>query len=120
MANDRDKLIELLFRLFDKTFHRCVIEGVADNLLDNGVRVLPCSLGDTVYIIPKYNGKPYCGVVEDKIQMIGITSRGVHVKARNHHDHNKMYMLGRHAFLTKVEADRELIKLQGGKDSAKV
>ena len=114
MANDRDKLIELLFKLFDKTYHRCVIEGVADNLLDNGVRVLPCSLGDTVYIIPKYNGKPYCGVVEDKIQMIGITSRGVHIKARNYNDHNKMYMLGKQAFLVRGEAERELLKLQKG------
>ena len=114
MINTRDKLIELLWGFFDKTFHMCVIEGIADNLIDNGVTILPCNIGDTVYIIPKYNGKPYCGVVEDKVQMIGVTSRGVHVKARNHHDHNKMYMLGKHAFLVREEAERELLKLKKG------
>ena len=46
--------------------------------------------------------------------MIGITSRGVHIKARNYNDHNKMYMLGKQAFLVRGEAERELLKLQKG------
>ena len=65
---------------------------------------LPCKIGDSVYLIPTYQGKPYCGIVEDKVQMIGVTSRGIHIKARNHHDHNKMYMLGKGAFLSRDEA----------------
>jgi hypothetical protein len=69
---------------------------------------LPCKVGDTVYLIPTYNRKPYCGVVEDKVQMIGITSRGIHIKARNKHEFNKMYMLGKTAFLTKEEAEQAL------------
>lgn len=39
MSTDKEKLIGLLWRLFDKTFHMCVIEGVAGNLIDNGVVV---------------------------------------------------------------------------------
>ena len=69
---------------------------------------LPCKVGDTVYLIPTYNRKPYCGVVEDEVQMIGITSRGIHIKGRNNHEFNKMYMLGKTAFLTKEEAEQAL------------
>ena len=71
---------------------------------------LTCKVGDTVYLIPTYNRKPYCGIVEDKVQMIGITSRGVHIKARNHHDHNKTYMLGKTAFLSRKDAEKALSK----------
>ena len=85
----------------------------ADYLLQNGVIAPPCKVGDVVYLIPMYNGKPYCGVCEDKVQMIGITSRGVHIKARNHHDHNKMYMLGKSIFLTKEEAEQALKEREG-------
>lgn len=73
---------------------------------------LPCKVGDTVYLIPTHNRKPYCGVVEDKVQMIGITSRGIHIKGRNNHEFNKMYMLGKSVFLTKEEAEK-VIKEQG-------
>jgi hypothetical protein len=57
-----------------------------------------------------YNRKPYCGIVEDKVQMIGITSRGVHIKSRNNHDHNKTYMLGKTAFLFRKDAEKVLSK----------
>ena len=89
----------------------CENESIADYLLANGVIVPPCKVGDMVYLIPTYNSKPYCGVCEDKVQMIGITSRGIHIKARNHHDHNKMYMLGKTIFLTKEEAEKKLKEL---------
>ena len=71
---------------------------------------LPCKVGDTVYLIPTYNYKPYCGIQEDKVQMIGITSRGIHIKARNHHEFNKMYMLGKTVFLTREAAEAALAK----------
>lgn len=116
----RDRLIKLIsnadcddnlryYDLYDVTdTEHGGAELFADYLLANGVIVPPCKIGDTVYLIPTYNGKPYCGVVEDKIQMIGITSRGFHIKVRNHHDHNKMYMLGKTVFLAKEEAERAL------------
>jgi hypothetical protein len=102
----RDRLIELLSGKSIDT--QPDVEYVADYLLENGVLVPPCKVRDTVYLIPTYEGKPYCGIVEDKVQMIGITSRGIHIKARNHHDHNKMYMLGKGAFLSKEEAEKAL------------
>lgn len=110
---DRDRLIELILNCerVDLPLPMEYQEHLADYLLANGVIVPPCKVGDVVYLIPTYNGKPYCGVCEDKVQMIGITSRGVHIKARNHHDHNKMYMLGKTVFLTKEEAEAKLKEL---------
>ena len=113
---DRERLIELLTESVyenvypEDPYDRCDVEyeKIADYLLANGVIIPPCKVGDTVWLIPTYNGKPYCGVCVDKVQMIGITSRGVHIKARNHHDHNKMYMLGKSIFLTKEEAEQAL------------
>ena len=121
MANEmRDRLVESMAKRFkelhkdgDWNFNEMLV-GVADYLLDDGWVRLPCKAGDTVYLIPTYNGKPYCGIWEDKVQMIGVTSRGVHIKARNHHDHNKMYMLGKSIFLTKAEAEQKLKEMRGG------
>lgn len=62
----------------------------------------------TVYVIPKYNGKAYCGVQQDKVQMIGITSRGIHIKTRNNSSFNKTYILGKTVFLTKEQAEKAL------------
>lgn len=120
MDNIREKLVELFDEAAricnNKRCNRCsyldvpscVDELTIDHLIANGVTVLPCNIGDAVYLIPKYNGKPYCGVVEDKVQMVGITSRGFHIKAREHKDHNKTYFLGKSAFLTREEAEAHL------------
>ena len=74
---------------------------------------LPCEIGDTVYLVLKYLGNPLGIIREDKVQMIGVTSRGIHLKLRNHHDHNKMYMLGKTVFLTKEEAEKALADMKG-------
>jgi predicted GIY-YIG superfamily endonuclease len=117
---DRDRLIELKRQSVNYALEKAdergglvCIDDEVDYLLANGVIVPPCKVGDTVYLIPTYNGKPYCGITQDKVQMIGITSRGVHIKARNHHDHNKMYMLGKSVFLTKEEAEEKLKECEG-------
>lgn len=115
MPNDmRDKIAEIIrnARMFADPLSQ-VGYAEADALIANGVILPPCKVVDKVYLIPTYNGKAYCGVVEDKVQMIGITSRGVHIKARNHHDHNKMHMLGKTVFLTKEDAEKAL-KERGG------
>ncbi len=54
----RDRLVELLrtvdnMRLMRKGFSEC-----ADYLLENGVIVPPCKVGDVVYSIQGFNGKP--------------------------------------------------------------
>jgi hypothetical protein len=110
----RDRLIELLQNVPTDYAGNRGIGTVADHLIENGVIVLPCKVGDSVYLLQKYYGTYCFNVVEDKVQMIGVTSRGIHIKARNHHDHNKMYMLGKTVFLTKEEAEQVL---KGGADN---
>lgn len=108
----RERLIELIDRYTEGHLENICqpygTDGLVDFLLENGVVVSPVKAGQDVYLIPTYNSKPYCGVVSDKVQMIGITTRGIHIKARNHHDHNKMYMLGKSVFLTREEAEQAL------------
>ena len=79
-----------------------------NSILDAVSQAVGFTVGDDVYLIPTYGGRPYCGIVKDKIQMIGITSRGIHIKARSHHDHNKTYFIGKSAFLTESDAKNSL------------
>ena len=115
MNGERERLIELLLesepikeRDLDDDLGENEISDIAEYLLENGVIVLPVKVGQTVYVIPKYNGKPYCGIQADKVQMIGITSRGIHIKTRNNSPFNKTYFLGKTVFLTKEEAEKAL------------
>ena len=56
---EREKLIELLcsaplgFKSFDSQYYKSTISKIADHLLENGVIVPPCKVGDTVYYINK-------------------------------------------------------------------
>lgn len=111
--NERERLIEKLYEWGNKENDGVRAESIADYLLEKGVIVPPVKVGDTVYVIPKYNGKPYCGVQQDKVQMVGITSRGIHIKTRNKSSFNKTYMFGKTAFLTKEQAEQAL---KGGEE----
>lgn len=83
-------------------------EEIASYLIKNNVLVAPCKVGDEVWLTPRYNGNPMGFVEPDRVQMIGLTSRGFHIKARNRHDHNKLHMLGKTAFLSKEDAEKSL------------
>ncbi len=109
--SERERLIKWLGCKYNCVDRRRCIEEQADYLLENDVIVPPVKVGDMVYVIPKYNGKAYCGVQQDKVQMVGITSRGIHIKTRNKSSFNKTYMFGKTVFLTKEEAEKAL---QGG------
>lgn len=107
---EREKLIDILRQGYEKKINLLEFEKeiLADWLLENGVVILPVKFGDTVYLTPKFNGRTYCGVVEDRVQMIGLTSRSIHIKARNHKDFGKTYILGKTAFLTREDAEKAL------------
>lgn len=70
----------------------------------------PVKLGQEVWYIPHYNGKPYCGVCKDIIRMIGFSSRGFQVRLRDASDRQKTYMLGKSVFTTKEAAKEQLRK----------
>lgn len=113
--SERERLIEIIgkakyvgLETFNDRLLKSGLERLADQLLENGVIVPPVKVGQTVYVIPKYNGNPYCGVQQDKVQMIGKTSRGIHIKTRSKSSFNKTYMFGKTAFLTKSEAQKVL------------
>lgn len=113
--NERERLIELLLesepikeRDLDDGWGDNEISDIAEHLIKNSVIVPPVKVGQTVYVIPKYKGNPYCGVQQDKVQMLGITSRGIHIKTRNNSSFNKTYILGKTAFLTKEQAEKAL------------
>ena len=70
----------------------------------------PVKLGQEVWYIPHYHGKPYCGVKKDFIRMIGFSSRGFQLRLRDADDRQKTYMLGKSVFTTKEAADEQLKK----------
>lgn len=90
----------------NETIHLLREQKVADQ--DGQVVVLPCKVGDKIYYIPKFNGKPYCGVNIGHVQMVGYTRAGIRIKVREHHSHNMDFMLGKTVFLTREEAEKAL------------
>lgn len=70
----------------------------------------PVKLGQEVWYIPHYHGKPYCEVKKDFIRMIGFSSRGFQLRLRDAADGQKTYMLGKSVFTTKEAADEQLKK----------
>lgn len=67
-------------------------------------------LGGEVFYIPKFNGKPYCGIQSGHVQAVAFTKAGKRVKIREHHGHNQDFMLGKSAFLTREAAEAALAK----------
>ena len=68
----------------------------------------PVKLGQEVWYIPHYHGKPYCGVKKDFIQMIGFSSKGFQLRLRDAADRQKTYMIGKSVFTTKEAAEEQL------------
>lgn len=88
-----------------------VIERLAhyEDLEDAGrLKIFPCVIGDTIWIPLKNLGRFTGEIVEDKIQMIGFTSKGIRIIARNHHAHNITLKLGESVFLTRECAEEAL------------
>lgn len=73
---------------------------------------VPINLGQEVWVIIKYNGKPLT-IVNDYVSMIGITTRSIHIKLRNYKDFNKTYILGKLAFISHEDALKEFNRLKG-------
>lgn len=78
------------------------------------LKIFLCAIGDTIWIPLKNLGRFTGEIVEDKIQMIGFTSKGVRIKARNHHAHNITLKLGESVFLTREAAEAALKEEHNG------
>ena len=112
-ANDEIKALEAENEELKATLSKMeTVEKELRERLEKAVE-LPCKIGDTVYFIPTYNGKPIWGVQRGIVQMVGITRQGYHVKIRDRADFNKTYMFRKSAFLSKEQAEARLAKLKG-------
>lgn len=65
-------------------------------------------LGGEVFYIPKFNGKPYCGIKTGHVQAVTFTRAGKRVKIREYHAHNQDFMIGKTVFLTPEVAEATL------------
>lgn len=118
----REKLIKLLLNCYDEPNLRyydlteitdkCMggAEYLADYLLANGVVVLPCKVGDTVFVIPtKENGLSEIA----EMCCIGFSLGDPNDTVNLLNDKNKLYQpsfdkFGKTVFLTKEEAEAAL------------
>lgn len=119
--NERDRLIELIvtaeneiFRAFPYTNSTKRIEIVADYLLENGVIVPPCCIGDTVYEIRENGRIPISGRRFDRcittVQMLdcaAIRKSTLYAKEKRYAK-NDSVRLGKTVFLTREEAEKAL------------
>lgn len=121
----KDRLIELLGKADEATEIltrdfpsyeeelKAFYTGIANYLLDNGVIVLPCAVGDTVYVVGEYG---IGGVKEYEVGCIVLKGNADYSRCLwedvygggigNFED------IGKTVFLTKEEAERKLKELE--------
>lgn len=120
MANEmRDRLVGLIGQLTEDEIKQSII---ADHLIENGVIVPPCKVGDTVYYIHKTywdkNYKDYIKTKELKENVVQIvecpelkTNLMLEVKEFDWDLFNNW--LKGEIFLTKAEAEQKLKEMRG-------
>ena len=124
--NERERLIEILKdNQGDSTYYMTdeAVQSVSDVLLDNGVVVLPCKVGDTVYIVHNtaesidLDCSETCiyETVIDSIHISGIVEYHMFYKKIIHPDCDFFSDkdIGKTVFLTKEEAEKAL---KGGEE----
>ena len=140
----RDRLIELLQKKYDHFCDQCGVnkdshytENLADYLIDNGVIVPPCKVGDVVYVIDDVfyldSYKPYIyhytkEVLEFMVRSISVScnSKGFWTKKiricqvkngkTTDHQHNINFDdIGKTVFLTREEAEEALVNYRSSK-----
>ena len=108
----REQLTQLIKQAHTDFLYRdddtvSIYEFIADRLIEDGVILPQVKVGQTVWAIEKYRGKPIA-IIEGKAQMVGVTSRSVKVLLRNHKDFNKTFVFGKTVFLTREAAEAAL------------
>lgn len=107
---DRDRLIKLLckaplgFKTFENQYYKSTISKIADYLIANGVTLLPCKVGDTVYYI---TGMGHNLVKPAKVKEIILDENGIkdlYVQGNGHNFENSFDIF----FLTREEAEKKL------------
>ena len=110
---NRDRLIELMRKGYETVpVGGFVYEGIADYLLEHGVTVLPCKVGDTVWLIENvFNGEKVTQVIAhrmidgiggNQLNPIWLVSKDPYELRFHPSD------FGKTAFLTREEAEQAL------------
>jgi hypothetical protein len=108
----RDRLIEILSKPIYPKVGVDLAEVVADYLLDNGVMVPPCKVGDTVWFNTfKKNATVCVGVQPHKIDRIDISFVCDTKNLIETHIHD--WEIGKTVFLTREEAEKALAERSG-------
>ena len=109
MPNDmRDRLIELLKIPIYPREDADPAEVVADYLLDSGVALPPCKVGDMVYTVGKFTGQ----IIPNKVVSICCSKTNVFLFMENGTFVDVSIQLGKTVFLTKEEAEAKLKEMQ--------
>lgn len=108
--NQRDRLIELLKHEFGTK----VSEITADWLIANGVIVLPCKVGDTVYCIKLLQDGKFTRIVSDgeKVKAISVNSHGTFLVVDYCHTLD-CRDFGKTVFLSREEVEKALKEIKG-------
>lgn len=123
MANEmRDRLVELLDATIIVQSGEKALGDIADHLIENGVIVPPCKVGDKLYFLydktfanrPSF--KPY--IYETSDWYFDIDQKGISILPRSIHSYKGKhhYYLGETVFFTKSEAEQKLKEKRGGND----
>jgi hypothetical protein len=113
----RERLIELLKEADEHSAGKCitsydeVVACDADFLISNGVIVLPCKVGDTVYIIDEGEdecGEPYVLDVKVLCLTIGECGIGVELSLPLGFRQVSWCVIGETVFLTREEAEKAI------------
>ena len=89
-----------------------------DKLLEYGIIVPPCKVGDTVYFVARNSGKPIGTIDEIEIVQIAQRKEGFHAKGRFKGSLNEFeirsFKIDNHSFfITREEAEAALRKEDG-------
>ena len=107
--NQRDRLMGLLDNAFvkcDDNFGMPNTSQVADYLLDNGVIVSPCKVGDAVYL-PRKND--WGDILSYEVIEVGIDQDGLFFVINDEdQEHILIDEIGEEVFLTREEAEQTL------------
>lgn len=115
----RDRLKSLIAESSDKVLSIPYIsedgaEALADYLLENGVIVPPCKVGDALYYPVFATNR----VLLYKVISIKLNSKGLYVVCENHLSKSQMThgatQIGKTIFLTEREAEKALAEVANG------
>lgn len=116
---DRNKLIELLckaplgFKTFENQYYKSTISKIADYLIANGIIVLPCKVGDKVYIVKsRTSDDKNLYIIEDVVKRIVFDKSEdtgfIHSRIEFFNTSSISDWLFQNIFLTREEAEKAL------------